>query len=174
MLNESLQGKFILSSSVGDSSGGVFKRSVVYIVEHNELGSYGVIVNKVLPNSSKLLSGALRSYDESNPSAKIFLGGPLSSRKLHVLYILNGRVVVSSNRRIIEGIFLSGENTPCKFVLGYAAWGAGDIYNEIKNHYWHVLPATNDYIFCDGDCYKSLKNEHGLNSAFLVDACGNS
>ena len=174
MFNESLQGRFILSSSIGDSSGGIFKRSVVYIVEHNELGSYGVIVNKVLPNSSKLLSGALKYYDDSNASAKIFLGGPLSSRKLHVLYILNGRVVISSNRRVIEGIFLNHDKNLYKFILGYAAWGAGDIYSEIKSHYWHVLPANNDYIFSDGDCYKSLKQQYGLNSAFLVDACGNS
>lgn len=168
---DSLAGSFLISSSAGDVLGGVFRRSVVYITEHSENGTYGFVVNKSIPRGSQALA---RTLNVKGGLHGLFLGGPVSPRRLCVMFVVNGGVVVSTSRQVIEDNFTSQDHSRCKFLVGCASWGEGDLYEEIKNHYWHVVPAAEKYIFGDYDFMSDLEKEKGLYSPFLATSCGNT
>ena len=168
---DSLTGSFLISSSAGDALGGVFRRSVVYIAEHGENGTYGFIVNKVIPRGKQLLAGSLTVKGGVHG---LFLGGPVSPRRLCVIFTVNGRVIVSASKLDIEANFTQQNHGRCKFLVGCASWGPGDLYEEIKNHYWHVVPAAEKYIFSDYNFISDLEKEKGLHGPFLIANCGNT
>lgn len=173
MYFDTLKGNFLLSSSLGNATPGIFKGAVVYILEHDDSGTYGVIVNKVVPNSSCLLPGALglKGYKESS---SLFLGGPLSMKRLQVLFVQNNKVTISSSKRVIEDNFIRGDSGLSKFVVGYSSWGPGQVYDEIERHLWHLVPADKKYIFSNHCFVNDLKNDYGLSDAFMAPVCGNS
>ncbi|MCU1645937.1 MAG: YqgE/AlgH family protein [Nocardia sp.] len=129
-----------------------FRRTIVYIIEHNDAGSLGVVLNRpsdtavhdVLPNWAELAA----------PPRALFLGGPvkrdaalcLATVKVGASFAgipglrrVDGRVALvdldSDPDRIaplVEGI---------RIFAGYAGWTFGQLEGELDRGDWIVLSA---------------------------------
>ncbi|MCV7253425.1 YqgE/AlgH family protein [Mycolicibacterium fluoranthenivorans] len=129
-----------------------FRRSVIYIVEHNEGGTLGVVLNRpsetavynVLPQWAKL---ALKPKT-------MFIGGPvkrdsalclatlragMSAAEVPGLRHVQGRVVMvdldadpDAIAPVVEGV---------RIFAGYSGWTIGQLEGEIERDDWIVLSA---------------------------------
>jgi putative transcriptional regulator len=146
------QGKFLLAEPFLDDP--YFKRSVIYLVEHNEKGSLGFILNK--PIDLKI-NNALVGFPDYKES--LYLGGPVQRDQLYFLHRLGSKVPDSIE--IGEGIFWGGDFDTVKemienktirpdeirFFVGYAGWTTSQLDNEITSKSWIVAPAKPEDVF---------------------------
>jgi putative transcriptional regulator len=131
-----------------------FKRSVVLLTEHNERGSFGLILNKPIP---MYLNEAI----ENAPSfdSKLALGGPVQKETLHYLHLLGNQIPNSTE--VMDGVFwggdfeavteliLAGELQPdnIRLFVGYAGWAEGQLDSEMESKSWIVARASKNVLF---------------------------
>jgi putative transcriptional regulator len=146
------QGKFLLAEPFLEDS--YFKRSVIYLVEHNENGSLGFILNK--PIDLKI-NNALVGFPDYKES--LYLGGPVQRDQLYFIHRLGNKIEKSVE--ISKGIFWGGDFVAVKdmienkiilpdeirFFVGYAGWTSHQLEDEIKNKSWIVADATSEHVF---------------------------
>ncbi len=146
------KGKLLLSEPLmGDY---YFGRSVVLLVEHNEEGSFGVILNK--PVSAKF-NEVVDGFPEYN--SDIYIGGPVETNKLYYLHTFGNEVEEAIE--VSNGIFWGGNLETVKeliytgkandrnirFFIGYSGWGASQIDSELKRNSWIVTRPGHELIF---------------------------
>lgn len=130
-----------------------FKRSVVLLVEHNEEGSIGFILNKSVNLN---INDAIEDFPEFN--AELFFGGPVGQNNLFYIHTLGEKLPES--KEIVDGIFWGGDFDHLKmlidtgqiseeeiqFFAGYSGWGADQLVNEMKEKSWIMAPATSEIV----------------------------
>jgi putative transcriptional regulator len=137
-----------------------FKKSVVYLCEHDEQGAMGFIINyPVKLTVQNLLKNAESIDHEPNPplTEPVFLGGPLGMDRGFVLHRpteddsqsvkLNDQLMMSNSNHILST--LGTDNAPIQYIvtLGYSSWDAGQLEEEMKQNSWLSIPCDNDIIF---------------------------
>ncbi|MDG1278695.1 MAG: YqgE/AlgH family protein [Algoriphagus sp.] len=122
-----------------------FVRSVVLLCEHNEEGSFGLVVNK--PSILKLgeLLEELEFLDK-----EVFVGGPVEQNTLHFIYFgekqLEGSVSLGADlwwggdfEMLLEKLRIGSINVEnVRFFLGYSGWGSGQLSDELSEDTWIV------------------------------------
>jgi putative transcriptional regulator len=126
-----------------------FSKSLVLLADHNEEGSFGLIINKptdlVLSDISDEFSGI---------NLRLFIGGPVKTDSIYFIHTRGDLVQGSS--RIMEGLYWGGQSEILKdliikkvissneirFFIGYAGWQAGQLDREFKEEAW-IASATN-------------------------------
>ncbi|NVO08909.1 MAG: YqgE/AlgH family protein [Bacteroidales bacterium] len=122
-----------------------FKRSVVLLVEHNEDGVVGFVLNRMLNYNLSDLIPDFPSFD-----AKISLGGPVSPKSVHFIHTL-GEIVPETNH-IVDNLFWGGDFEYIKslvigkkiasnqilFFAGYSGWTKEQLGREISEGSWVV------------------------------------
>ena len=130
-----------------------FKRSVVLLAEHNEEGSFGIIMNK--PVSAKF-NEIVKNFPEFN--AQLYLGGPVKSDSLFFIHTLGDRI--EGSLEIIDGLYWGGNIEAIKemitlnilnpadirFYIGYSGWTANQLDAELKRNSWVVSRAKVDQL----------------------------
>jgi putative transcriptional regulator len=140
-----------------------FARAVIYIVDHDQSGALGLMVNREL--GSGPLAEFLKGFgiDESKaPNAtrdiRLLSGGPVEAGALFIIHSsdfkdaaapLSARRGIAVTRRIDALTALARGNGPAKIlvILGYAGWGPGQLEEEIRNGDWITAPADKAIIF---------------------------
>jgi putative transcriptional regulator len=135
-----------------------FLHTVVLIVEHNESGAMGIVLNRPIPVTVAQIctEGGMDYY--GNAEAKAYFGGPVEPNKGLVLVrgempgasdtVLNFTDFVSFRRDLLE--FLA-KNTEAKYrlFLGYSGWGAGQLEKELEQHAWIRISLEAELLFLD-------------------------
>jgi putative transcriptional regulator len=135
---------------------GVFSRSVVLVLDSDEDGALGVILNEI---SQTLLASVLPDWVGAVSEPRLlFHGGPVSP---------NGAICLASVaspgeeppgwRPLFDNVGLLHLDTPIEIVTGayrdlrifagYAGWSAGQLQAEIQQGMWHVAQAEYDDVF---------------------------
>ena len=145
------QGKLLIAEpSLGDDN---FKRSVVFLCEHNEQGTFGLIFNQ---NTNLHLNDVLREPVVN--SLPLYLGGPVEQNTLHFLHRLS---FIEDAIPVGDGLFWSGDfeqivsmlnvgkitEQDIRFFIGYSGWSAGQLDEEIQQNAWIVSEADAAFIF---------------------------
>ncbi|MFZ1497624.1 MAG: YqgE/AlgH family protein [Saprospiraceae bacterium] len=147
-----LQGKILLAEPFMSDPN--FKRSVVFLCEHDSEGSFGFVLNKILDISLSELISDLPDF-----KAKVYLGGPVQNDTLHFLHNLGD--LVEDSLLIGNGIYWGGNFNALKtliqhelvmpqnvrFFVGYTGWSAGQLTEEIEAGSWVVADMDANYIF---------------------------
>jgi putative transcriptional regulator len=141
----------------------LFKRSVVYICEHNEDGAMGLIVNKPMDNLT--VEGILKklkiSPSERDPAIKldkpVFAGGPLAEDRGFILHSaqkiysssirISDNTVITTSRDVLEAIGTSEQPDNVLVALGYCAWEKDQLENELLENAWLTTPANSNILF---------------------------
>jgi putative transcriptional regulator len=126
-----------------------FGRSVVLLAEHNEEGSFGLIMNKQLDST---LNDIVKDFPDFD--APVYLGGPVQTDSLFFVHVLGNDIPDSSE--IVKGLYWGGnmesvremmllhaiKPNQIRFYLGYSGWQAKQLEGELKRNSWLVSTAT--------------------------------
>ena len=133
-----------------------FRRSVVYLVEHDEEGTLGLIVNRPIDTS---LAAALPEIESDQARQHtLYFGGPVGTSLIFMLLRsesaasgtahVDQDVYISTDRRVLDQALAAKKpNNEMRFFVGHSGWAAGQLDGEIRRGGWHVVPADADEIF---------------------------
>jgi len=130
-----------------------FNRSVVLLADHNEDGSFGLIINK--PTDLKLSD---ISDDFSGIKARLFIGGPVKTDSIYFIHTRGDLVEGSS--RIMEGLYWGGQAEELKdlilkkeisendirFFIGYSGWKPGQLNEEFDSQAWITAVSNSEQV----------------------------
>ncbi len=122
-----------------------FKRTVIFLIDHDKSGSMGFIINRQLNLS---LSDIVSGFPDLD--VNISVGGPVSSETINFLHTFGD--VVPNAVPVGNGIYLNGDIDAIKGLaiankltkdnfrvfIGYAGWGAKQLSKELKEDSWVV------------------------------------
>ncbi|MGI9651303.1 YqgE/AlgH family protein [Chryseobacterium sp. RLHN22] len=166
-MNYSYKGKILISTP--DISGDIFSRSVVLVIDHNESGAFGLILNK---KNSKM-SNRFRNFFDFE--IEVYDGGPVENDK--VFFIIKGKKVTEQYTDITEEFYLTEDIEriinavlqneisiqDVKIFSGYSGWSSLQLDNEIQQKVWTVVDVYNlDYTLPnDQTLWKSIMQNLG-------------
>ncbi len=141
----------------------IFARTVTYILQHDEQGTYGLIVNRAVNLELAEIFKAipLASYDADAAKKSVYHGGPVSAEQGFILHrptertwegtLCNDELCISTSQDILKAIALGEGPTDYLFCLGYSGWSAGQLESELKQNAWLTVEAQSDIIFSNND-----------------------
>jgi len=150
----SLKGHLLVASP--DLMGPFFMRTVILMLEHNEEGALGVVLNR--PTEATITDISEQVFDGPFEWDKaILLGGPVpgplvaihSVEELADQEVLSG-VFSTSDASKVQQIIRS-KTEPCLVVTHYAGWGPGQLEGELEEDSWRYTPARVEHVFWEGD-----------------------
>lgn len=153
-MTPSLQGHILVASpKLTDPN---FFRSVVLIIQHDEEGAVGLILNRRTPSTIRDV-WELFGEGECDSDVALHLGGPVGN----ALLALHG-VEEWSDAVVLPGLFVASEKDHLtqlvrqtqhayRFFLGYSGWGAGQLDGELRSGGWLIATAIPAMAFYDGD-----------------------
>ena len=126
-----------------------FGRSVILLAEHNEEGSFGVILNK--PVSAKF-NEVLKDFPDFD--ATMYLGGPVETDSLFYIHTLGEQIEGATE--ILDGLYWGGDievlkelillkkidSKDVRFFIGYSGWGAEQLDTELKRNSWVITRSS--------------------------------
>ncbi len=147
------KGQFLIASPEIDS--GLFARGVLLLCEHNETGSFGLLINK--PLDIELPEDILNLKTVANKSVSLRAGGPVQTNQM---MLLHSKLETSQQMlNVCENVYLGGDLTflqelladesgsPIHLCFGYAGWTPGQLEREFLDGGWFIYPATKQFIF---------------------------
>lgn len=160
-----------------------FSRTVVLLVEHNQDGAYGVVLNRKAPvDLQTLLAGAGLPIDNVPEREPVWWGGPVNPESGMVLYrvaadasepsdpayepglAVSEQLRVSWSMQLLQDIASGAGPDVFALYLGRAAWAAGQLDNEIAMGAW--LPTDTDSILL----FNSDTSDRWRNALALIGA----
>lgn len=161
----SLRGQFLVASmQLKDAN---FYRSVVLMVQHDEAGALGLILNrptgKTVRDALKLIADEPSMCDDP-----IFLGGPVRG-PIAVVHTDEGRgnveILVGAYYTVADELvneLLQNEGKDRRVFIGYAGWAPGQLESELDAGGWQVAPATVTEIFAEPEqLWRSISRRIG-------------
>ena len=162
----SIRGKFLVASPhLQDPN---FQQTVVFMIEHNDEGALGVILNRPADLAFSELWNAVSTAPLLG-DARVLLGGPVSGYLicLHSAPEETASEVIpgvrfTSDPLAIQRVLLEAQGE-CRIFWGYAGWGAGQLESEMEVGGWLVVDAQLDAIFADdvGDVWRMAVSAAG-------------
>jgi putative transcriptional regulator len=161
-----------------------FARAVVLILQHDENGTIGVMLNRptnlvpatVFPE----LAENLGSYD-----GRLFRGGPVAPTRL--IYIVRGLAAATvTGPEVLDKVFLSIDDgalpdmvrladgtNELRLYAGHATWAPGQLQAEIAAGGWQVMLGTAELVFDEdpGSLWTKLEGR-GVDRNNVVAAAG--
>ncbi|MFW6050303.1 MAG: YqgE/AlgH family protein [Myxococcota bacterium] len=128
-----------------------FRRTVVLLVEHNEEGSFGFVVNRETDVRFRQVLGEVGIEIDAAvpPEAPVMVGGPVSPETGWILFDphsgeggdgevfhLTDRLAVSASLGTLEKLAAGEGPRRCIMLLGYAGWGSGQLEREMRDGAW--------------------------------------
>jgi putative transcriptional regulator len=157
-----------------------FDRSVVFLCEHSDEGSFGLILNR----STQLTLGQIHP-DCVGLEVPISEGGPVQPETLHVLHY--GESGLADATEVVEGVLWGGDfdevvarlrgggESQFRFFLGYAGWSPEQLEAEVEAGGWIVHEGAARHVFPDDpehlwvQVMREMGGEFALLSNFPTD-----
>ena len=121
-----------------------FSRTVVLLCNHNDDGSFGLVVNR----SAELTANEVFSQHDffKDESCKVFIGGPVSQTQ--VFYLCRSETPIPG-WEVLEALTkqLRSPTEDIRFYLGYSGWAAGQLAGEMEQKSWLPCKAKQDFVF---------------------------
>ncbi|RYY62024.1 MAG: YqgE/AlgH family protein [Chitinophagaceae bacterium] len=130
-----------------------FLRTVVFLCEHREDGSFGFVLNRSYENTlDELLPGVHQQFP-------VFYGGPVQKDSIHFIHQYPEEI--PGGTEVINGVYWGGdfsklvemlkngeiEERKIRFFIGYSGWSAGQLDEEMKEKTWLTAEATRKLLF---------------------------
>ncbi len=156
--NYSLEHHFLIAMpSLADSW---FEKTVIYMVEDNDFGSMGLVIN--LPHKltvQELLEHFKLSVDQTNPKLddNVLMGGPVDMEHGFILHHgqsawqktlpLQDDLAMTVSEDLLKAI--ARNEGPKHFIacLGFAGWEKGQLQKEIQENSWLTIPYNQTLLF---------------------------
>lgn len=166
----------VASPALGDPS---FARAVVLVLDHDEDGALGVIINRPTPVGVDAVLPDWQPF--TTAPGVLFQGGPVALDSALGLAAVPAGVDDEPLgwRRLSGGLGLVDLDTPpeilaaemadLRIFAGYAGWGAGQLEAELAEDAWYVVPAEASDAFSPEPehLWRSVLRRQGGELAFL-------
>jgi putative transcriptional regulator len=135
-----------------------FTRSVILLAEHNEDGTFGLILNKPtnLKLSETLNNGSFTISEDFDNI--IFIGGPVKTDSIYFIHTRND--LIENSVKVLEGIYWGGDidivkqliqqriltKDDIRFYIGYSGWDPKQLEEELKEHTWIVNQTDANFL----------------------------
>ncbi|MEO5725156.1 MAG: YqgE/AlgH family protein [Ilumatobacteraceae bacterium] len=177
ILEPSTKGKLLLATPPLEDPN--FDRTVILVLEHNEGGAVGVVLNR--PTMEVDLDGLDDWVEIVSPPVVVFSGGPVA----HEALIAVGRADVRTEEAwsVISGdigtVDLSVSPTDAaplvtglRIFRGYSGWGPHQLDGELAAGAWMVFSAETDDPFTTDPTalWRSVLRRQGGRTAWIADA----
>ncbi len=164
-----------------------FSRSVIYLCDHNENGSFGFVLNKYVETS---LAESIEGFPTID--FKVSLGGPVDTSNLYYIHSFGDSL--KNAYPIDQGLFIGGDFEDMKsmvakipgkakevrFFIGYSGWEEGQLEAEMDEKSWIVLNNIPSSIIMNtekdslwNDLMKRMGGKFELMSKFPVNPSDN-
>jgi len=131
-----------------------FRRSVIAICEHNDLGSLGLILNKRLDLTINDLIGDFPEFESI-----VHYGGPVQTDSIQYLHRVGD--LLEGSKKIGPGVYWGGdfeslkvliknkliEPEDIRFYVGYSGWSPGQLAEEMDTGSWVAGDLSANYLF---------------------------
>ena len=180
-----LKGKFynsvkdhflIATKKIKDNS---FKKTVVIMLQNDEHGAWGFVINKPMGSLPVALLVDPKFYmSESSEEEKelfkanitIYWGGPVETEQIFILHSKEyqnnstkqyGNISISTDYNIILDIAKNKGPKKSLIIFGYSGWGDGQLEGEMERDHWILSNIDLDIMFdeeADKKWNKAYKN----------------
>ena len=131
-----------------------FLRTVVFLCEHKESGSFGFVLNRKYENTLDELIPGLE-----NLKLPVFYGGPVQMDTIHFLHQYPEEI--PGSEEVVKGIYWGGDfetviamlkrgtidPDKIRFYIGYSGWSDGQLNSELEEKSWLTVAGTRKLIF---------------------------
>jgi putative transcriptional regulator len=144
-----LTGRLLVATpALGDSN---FERSVVLVLDHDEDGALGVVINRPTPLDVAEVLPVWQPL--ATEPGVLFQGGPVALDSALGLALVpgDGEEEPLGWRRVVGRVglvdldappeVLAAEVSRLRIFAGYAGWGAGQLEDELAEGAWYVVDA---------------------------------
>jgi putative transcriptional regulator len=170
---ESLTGQLLIASP--SLRAAEFEASIVLMVQHDEDGALGVVINRPLETT---IDEAWEQVSEvACPRADaLHYGGPCEGPLMVVhtdptyseIAVSDG-IHFCTDKEHIEWL-VQYDQAPMKFVVGYAGWAPGQLEQELAQGAWLTLRATEQRVFGgDAPGWDQMFRQASQSSGILKD-----
>jgi putative transcriptional regulator len=159
-----------------------FLRSVVFLCEHKEDGSFGFVLNRQFENTLEELIPELEGH-----KLPVYYGGPVQLDSIHFLHQYPDEI--PGGKEILKGVYWGGDFDAVvdlvkkstvkldkiRFFIGYSGWSEGQLESELKEKTWLTVKATRKLIFHQDyeqiwkDSLKHMGGEYEMMANFPID-----
>ncbi len=129
-----------------------FRRTVVYIIEHNDAGSLGVVINR--PSETSVENVLPRWTDLAASPRALYVGGPVKRDSALCLATIRTGVDIEEidGVRRVDGrvVMVDLDSNPAdiaslvegvRIFAGYSGWTLGQLEGELERDDWMVVSA---------------------------------
>jgi putative transcriptional regulator len=159
-----------------------FLRTVVFLCEHRDEGSFGFVLNRKFDHTLDELIEGLDGY-----KLPVYYGGPVQLDTIHFLHQYPGEI--PGSLKVMDGIYWGGEfetvmklirsgeidMNKIRFYIGYSGWSDGQLADEMKEKTWLTVKATRQLVFHKNpaaiwkDSLKHLGGDYEIMVHFPID-----
>lgn len=155
-----------------------FQRSVVLLAEHNEEGSFGLVINKPVDIKLDEVISDFPKFD-----ANVCMGGPVKTDSLYFVHTLGN--VIEGSIEIIDDLYWGGDievvkeliilnqikSQNIKFFVGYSGWVANQLDDELKRNSWLVSNTTSNQVMkmLGEEMWKTAVKKMGPEYAYWIN-----
>jgi putative transcriptional regulator len=153
-----------------------FDHTVVLVLEHDESGSFGLVVNRETDHTLHEFCTDQQLEYRGSKEAKVLFGGPVGTTQGFVLFA--SPVDLPEDRRgteVLSGLWFGADREllarltaqgaiSFRLLVGYAGWAPGQLDKEIAAGAWIPLPPDARLIFQTppGELWTRALEEHGI------------
>ncbi|MGH2922728.1 MAG: YqgE/AlgH family protein [Solirubrobacterales bacterium] len=167
-MSKSLSGQLLIASP---SMSDFFRRAVVLVVEHNEEGAFGLVLNR--PSETTVGEAVEPLAEAIGAEHVIHVGGPVQPNAVtaigeHADPAEATKLVVGAVGMVDLDRVGALELTRVRVFAGYTGWGPGQLDSELDAGAWIVEPAHPDDPFTEGDLWARVLGRKGGEFALLA------
>jgi len=159
-----------------------FLRTVVFLCEHQDEGSFGFVLNRKYENTLDELIPELEGFQ-----LPLFYGGPVQIDTIHFLHQYPQEI--PGGLEVMKGVYWGGDfekvvdmiknesidASKIRFYIGYSGWTGGQLKNELTEKSWLTVAATRkivfhkDYLEIWKESLKQLGGDYEMMINFPID-----
>jgi putative transcriptional regulator len=142
---QALKGKLLVASPMMREP--TFARTVISVLEHNDDGALGVVINR--PGDASLLDVVPPVAELASQPAVLFAGGPVEPQAAIALGVVTIDAPSQGWRPVVHPVVtvdldvdpdvLAAALRELRVFAGYAGWSAGQLEAEIAQGAWYVV-----------------------------------
>jgi putative transcriptional regulator len=148
---QSFRNQFLISLPV--LRGDYFQDSISLLIDHNDEGAFGLIINQPLQIKISEILPELEGLFE----CPVLLGGPVQRDRLFFLHPhgeqfegtveISDEISLTTTQDFIEAIKTGKAPGKTMALLGYAGWGAEQLEHELSENVWLLSPTCGRIVF---------------------------
>jgi putative transcriptional regulator len=167
-VGDSLRGQLLIAAPALQD---YFRRSVVLVLEHNEEGAMGLVLNRPTETTVAEALPELSDLADLADDGLVHAGGPVQPQAVLILGDFDDPA--QAGTPVVHNLGLLDPEQPepelrrARVFAGYAGWAPGQLDAELDEEAWITAEATPDDPFLDGDLWPEVLQRKGGGFALL-------